>query len=171
LANDRWDLSGDNAYSVLGVRQDVDDADIAAALGLRQLDRMSFLHQRREEIAHRYSDAFGELDTCFAPRDVGLGVHAWHLYILELNQAALGLGRDDVIERLRLRGIATSVHFMPLHLHPAYRRRFGYRPGQFPTAEAVFERAVSLPIYPAMTDADVDHVIDTVQDVLRAARR
>jgi dTDP-4-amino-4,6-dideoxygalactose transaminase len=145
--------------------------DVAAALGLRQLVRMTEFHRRREEIARRYSDSFADLDTCFVPRDVGLGTHAWHLYILEFNLAALSIGRDEVIERLRQNGVGTSVHFIPLHLHPVYQRRYGYRPGQFPTAETTFGGACSLPIYPGMTDAEVAHVIDVIRRTLRASRR
>jgi perosamine synthetase len=95
----------------------------------------------------------------------------WHLYILEMNLEALAVGRDDVIEWLRQKGIGTSVHFIPLNLHPVYQRTYGYQPGQFPTAEAVFERACSLPIYPGMADDDVDHVIDVVRTPLRESRR
>jgi dTDP-4-amino-4,6-dideoxygalactose transaminase len=145
--------------------------DVAAALGLRQLDRMWAFHRRREQIARMYSDGFSGLDTCAVPRDAGFGTHAWHLYILELNLAALRVGRDEVLDRLRERGVGTSVHFIPLHLHPIYRRAYGYQPGQFPTAEAVFSRACSLPIYPGMTDGDVAHVVDAVRTTLTESRR
>ena len=145
--------------------------DVAAALGLRQLDRMWAFQQRREEIARTYSDSFGGLDACVVPRDAGFGTHAWHLYILELNLAALTVGRDQIVESLRTRGIGTSVHFMPLNLHPVYQRRYGYQPGQFPASEAVFNRAFSLPIYPDMTDGEVAQVIDAVQSTLHDSRR
>jgi perosamine synthetase len=145
--------------------------DVAAALGLRQLDRMWAFQQRREEIARMYSDSFGGLDACVVPRDAGFGTHAWHLYILELNLAALTVGRDQIVESLRTRGIGTSVHFMPLNLHPVYQRRYGYQPGQFPASEAVFNRAFSLPIYPDMTDGEVAQVIDAVQSTLHDSRR
>ena len=124
-----------------------------------------------EQIARRYSDAFGDLDACSVPHDAGLGTHAWHLYILQLNVNALRIGRDEVIERLRESGVGTSVHFIPLNLHPVYQRMFGYAPGEFPNAEAAFARAISLPIYPAMTDGDVDHVIDALRTTLREFRR
>jgi perosamine synthetase len=145
--------------------------DVAAAIGLRQLERLGVFQQRREQIARMYNDSFGELDTCFTPRDAGFGTHAWHLYILELNLPALTAGRNDVLDSLRRKGVGTSVHFMPLHLHPIYQRLYGYQPGDFPTAEAVFARACSLPIYPAMTDRDVAHVIEAVRTTLQEARR
>jgi perosamine synthetase len=174
-------LSGDawNRYTARGHwRYDIVDfgykynlTDVAAAMGLRQLERMAVFHRRREAIARAYTEAFQDLDTCVPPRDAPFGTHAWHLYVLELNLAALTIGRDEFLERLRERGVGTSVHFMPLHLHPVYQRMFGYKPGQFPAAEAVFSRACSLPIYPAMTDADVAFVIDAVRTTLRQSRR
>ena len=167
----RYSARGRWAYEVVDFGFKYNMTDIAAALGLAQLKRMSVFQQRREAIARRYSDAFGQLDTCFVPRDVGLGMHAWHLYILEVNPAALSVGRNEVVERLREKGVSTSVHFIPLNLHPVYQRTFGYAAGQFPIAEAVFSRACSLPIFPAMTDAEVDHVIDAVRATLREARR
>ena len=174
LSGDAWNrysARGHWYYEVTDFGFKYNMTDMAAALGLRQLGRMAAFQRRREEIARRYSDAFGELDTCFVPRDAGFGVHAWHLYILEMNPVALTLDRDAIIERLRQRGVGTSVHFIPLHLHPVYQRVLGYKPGQFPTAEAVFSRACSLPIYPAMTDAEIDHVIDAVRTTLQEARR
>lgn len=118
-----------------------------------------------------YSESFSDLEACVSPREAEYGTHAWHLYILELNLSALTSGRDEVIRSLGEKGIGTSVHFIPLHLHPVYRKSFGYSQGAFPNAERVFERAVSLPIYPALTDADVGRVIESVHDTLDALRR
>jgi perosamine synthetase len=174
LSGDAWNRYSSRGhwyYEVTDFGFKYNMTDMAAALGLRQLDRMAIFQRRREEIARRYTESFGELDTCFVPRDAGLGMHAWHLYILEVNPAALTVGRDEILERLRQRGIGTSVHFIPLHLHPVYQRSCGYKAGQFPTAEAVFGRACSLPIYPAMTDDDVDRVIEAVRTTLRESRR
>jgi perosamine synthetase len=145
--------------------------DLAAALGIRQLHRMEEFYQRRRWIAAKYTEAFAELDTCMTPSEAPYGSHAWHLYILQLNLPALRVGRNEVMEALRQRGVATSVHFMPLHLHPVYRKTFGYRPGQFPVAEAAFTAAISLPIYPRLSDEDVSYVIDAVRETLREVRR
>jgi dTDP-4-amino-4,6-dideoxygalactose transaminase len=174
LSGDAWNrysARGNWYYEVVDFGFKYNMTDVAAALGLQQLTRMSAFQQRREAIARRYTDGFGDLDTCFAPRDAGLGLHAWHLYILELNLSALRVGRDAILERLREKGVGTSVHFIPLHLHPVYQRTGGYAPGDFPVAEAAFGRACSLPIYPAMTEGDVDHVIAAVRSTLREAKR
>jgi dTDP-4-amino-4,6-dideoxygalactose transaminase len=174
LSGDAWNrytARGHWYYEVVDFGFKYNMTDMAAALGLRQLDRMSAFQQRRGHIARRYNDSFSDLDTCCVPRDVGYGVHAWHLYILELNLEALTVDRNDILERLRQKGVGTSVHFIPLNRHPVYQRTYGYQPGQFPIAEAAFERACSLPIYPGMTDGDVDHVIDAVRTTLRESRR
>jgi perosamine synthetase len=174
LSGDAWNrysARGRWYYEVVEFGFKYNMTDVAAALGIRQLERMSAFHRRREEIARRYSDSLGDLDTCSIPHDAGFGTHAWHLYVLEVNPAALRIGRDQVIDSLREKGVGTSVHFIPLHLHPVYQRTYGYKAGQFPNAEAAFERAISLPIYPAMTDADVEHVIDSVRATLQEGRR
>jgi perosamine synthetase len=167
----RYSARGHWYYEVVDFGFKYNMTDVAAALGLCQLEKLGAFHQRREQIARMYNDAFAELDTCFVPRDAGLGTHAWHLYILELNLSALSVGRNDVLDRLRERGVGTSVHFIPLNLHPVYQQRYGYQPGQFPIAEGVFGRACSLPIYPGMTDAEVGHVIDAVRATLNESRR
>jgi dTDP-4-amino-4,6-dideoxygalactose transaminase len=145
--------------------------DLAAALGLRQLRRMRDFHERRRQIAQMYDESFEGLESCTTPREAPYGTHAWHLYILELNLPALKYTRNDFIEDLRTRGVATSVHFIPLHLQPVYQEACGYRSGQFPFAEAAFARAVSLPIYPRMSDDDIGYVIDAVRSTLKEARR
>lgn len=145
--------------------------DLAAALGLRQLGRIYEFQQRRQQIARMYTEAFAGMDACSTPGEVPYGTHAWHLYILRLNLQALTVGRNEVVEAVRQRGVATSVHFIPLHLHPVYRNAYGYKPGDFPIAEAAFAEAVSLPIYPGMAESDVEYVIEAVRETLRKVRR
>ena len=117
--------------------------------------------RRRAEIASAYSAAFSGTDglQCPAmPTDVG---ESWHLYILRLDIAG-GMVRDTFIAELTERGIGTSVHFIPLHLHSYYAKTYGLRPDDLPNAKAESDRAVSLPIYSTMTDDDVEYVIDGV---------
>jgi dTDP-4-amino-4,6-dideoxygalactose transaminase len=96
--------------------------------------------------------------------------HAWHLYVIQLNLEQLRIGRNGFIELLKKENIGTSVHFVPLHLHPYYRDTFGYRPENFPNASAVFEGIISFPIYPKMTAADVQRVIETTRMLVRQHR-
>lgn len=174
LSHDAWNRYAERGswyYEVCAFGFKYNMPDVAAALGIHQLRRVDELVKRRREIAARYDEAFTGLDTCLVPREADYGTHAWHLYILQLELAALAVGRAEIVRELAAYGIGTSVHFIPLHLQPAYRQRFGYRAGAFPIAERVFARAVSLPIYPRMSDDDVARVIDAVRATLRARRR
>lgn len=134
--------------------------DLQAALGVSQLTRIDEFVARRNEIAARYREAFASMDV--RSQTVREGVYsAYHLYVIEFEQVA----RADAFERLREAGLGVNVHYIPVHLQPYYRD-LGFAPGDFPNAEAYYGRAVTLPLYPAMTDADVDAVIDAVRNVL-----
>ena len=97
--------------------------------------------------------------------------HAWHLYVLRLRPGALSIGRVGFIEELKARNIGTSVHFIPIHLHPYYREKYGFRPADYPVALGNYERMLSLPLNPRLTDADVEDVIGAVLDVVERHRR
>jgi dTDP-4-amino-4,6-dideoxygalactose transaminase len=145
--------------------------DLAAALGSAQLARLDTMNARRAGIARRYTDAFAE-DPALEPPVVRTErTTAWQLYILRLRLEALTVDRAAFIEALKQRGIGTSVHFIPLHLHPYWRDAYGLRPGSFPVASREFERVISLPIYSAMSDEDATAVIEAVREVARANRR
>ena len=139
--------------------------DIAAALGLHQLKRARGFQQRRAQIAARYDEAFAALPLLTPPRPAAGELHAWHLYALRLGDGA-GIARDRFIEALFEQGIGCSVHYIPLHLHPYWRERYGLQPAQFPHSQQAYERLVSLPIYTRMSDADVERVIAAVRRVL-----
>jgi dTDP-4-amino-4,6-dideoxygalactose transaminase len=96
--------------------------------------------------------------------------HAWHLYVLRLREDALTIGRDRFIQELTERNIGTSVHFIPIHIHPYYRDKYGFTPDSFPVAHANYRRMLSLPLNPGLTDRDVGDVIDAVRDVVRSYR-
>jgi perosamine synthetase len=168
---DRYSATGSWSYQILDFGFKYNMTDVAAAIGIQQLRKLDAFHRRREAIAATYNAAFGGLDTCETPPPARHGVHSWHLYILRLRLDALAVGRREIAQELADAGVGISVHFIPLHLHPAYRAAFGYEPGRFPAAEALFARSLSLPIYPAMTDADVARVADVVVDTLRSQRR
>jgi dTDP-4-amino-4,6-dideoxygalactose transaminase len=97
--------------------------------------------------------------------------HAWHLYVVLVDPSKLRIHRDQVIEELRERGIGTAVHFIPLHLHRYYREKWGYRTGDFPIAEEYFDRCISLPIYPGMSDEDVTQVIEALDEIAEKFRK
>jgi len=139
--------------------------DIAAALGIHQLHKASVLLQRRTEIAHRYTQAFADLPlrTPVVHPD---STHAWHLYVIQLQLEELTIDREGFIDQMTEAGIGTSVHFIPLHLHQYWRQCYGFQPTDFPVALDVYQRAVSLPIYPRMTDEQVETVITTVRQII-----
>ena len=139
--------------------------DIAAAMGIHQLKRAHGFQRRRAEIAARYDAAFAGLPLVTPPLPAAGDRHAWHLYALRLGDGA-GIERDRFIEALFDRGIGCSVHYIPLHLHPYWRDRYGLQPAQFPHSQHAYERLVSLPIYTRMADADVDRVIAAVRQAL-----
>jgi len=142
--------------------------DVAAAIGVHQLRKAGQFRQRRAAIAAAYTVGFADLPLRTPVVVHPDELHAWHLYVLQLDLPALRIGRDRVIELLAERGIGTSVHFIPLHLHPYWRDRYGFRPGDFPQALQAYERAVSLPIHTRLSADDVSRVIETVRDVLLA---
>jgi len=140
--------------------------DIAAALGLHQLKRLPGFQARRETIARRYNEAFSDLPLILPPCAPEGDTHSWHLYVLRLADGA-GIERDRFIERMFEAGIGCSVHYIPLHLQPYWRDRYSLKPEQFPHSQKAFERMVSIPLYTAMSDADVERVINAVRSILR----
>ncbi len=141
--------------------------DIAAALGIHQLQRAHVFQQRREQLAALYDAGLQGLPVITAPRATNGETHAWHLYVLRLADGA-GVDRDRFIEHLYAAGIGCSVHYIPLHLHPYWRDRYALDATQFPHSQRAYERMVSLPLYTRMTDADVTRVVQSVRRALQA---
>lgn len=140
--------------------------DLQAALGLKQLERMEEMQQNRLRIAARYQEEFGKLDALEIPWIPDYTTHCWHLYVLRIVPEQLTIDRDQFLVELGERNVGTSVHFIPVHLMSAYQTRFGYREGDFPQAEKHFERILSLPLYPTLTDEQTEYIIAAVQDVV-----
>jgi dTDP-4-amino-4,6-dideoxygalactose transaminase len=145
--------------------------DVAAAIGLHQLRRADEMWARRERIALRYMKAFAHLPLQLPSIRQAADRHAWHLFVVQLDTRRLAIDRDTFIRRLSERGVGTSVHFIPLHRQPYWRDTYGLRAEQFPQAEAAFQRVVSLPMYSAMSNDEVEYVVDAVTDVLAAGVR
>jgi len=140
--------------------------DIACALGISQLKKLEANLARRRAIAARYTRAFRELPAVIAPA-VREGMEpAWHLYPIRLTLDALSAGRGEVFRALRAENLGVNVHYIPVHKHQYYRERFGYQGGEYPVAEDAYERLISLPMFHAMTDQDVNDVIAAVSKVV-----
>jgi perosamine synthetase len=141
--------------------------DFQCALGMSQLQKLPRWLERRQEIARQYDEAFAEIKG-IKPLMVKVDVrHAYHLYVVRINQDLTGMGRGEFYQALRSRGIGVNVHYVPVHLHPFYQNCFGTGRGQCPVAEYAYEQILSLPMYPAMTDEDIKIVINTVKNILR----
>ncbi len=166
----RYSREGTWEYDVLENGYKYNMTDINAALGLAQLRKLEWMWKKRREIAEKYNEAFKDLEEIILYKVKKDRETSWHLYPLKLNLEALKISRNEFIERLKERGIGTSVHFIPLYRF-SYYRRFGYKIEDFPNSEWVFERVVSLPIFPGMTDEEVNYVIENVVEILKDARR
>lgn len=174
ISGDGWKRYGKNGswfYEVVEAGYKYNPTDLQSALGLVQLAKCDASNDARRRIAKRYSAAFGEVGALEPPITKHHRTSAWHLYILRLRLERLRIDRNTFIAKLKEREIGASVHFIPLHLHPYYQRAYGYNTGDFPVAEAEFERCISLPIYPAMSDADVERVIENVRGIAIDATR
>ncbi len=151
---------GTHAYDLVELGFNYRLSDIACALGTSQLRKQPAWLERRRAIADRYDAALqGHDDIAPLARRAG-SAHAWHLYVVRVAGGASQ--RDALFQTLRSEGIGTNVHYLPVHLHPFYRERFGTREGLCPVAEAAYASILSLPMYPAMSDDDVARVIDRV---------
>jgi len=167
IERDAWKrYRGDGSwfYEVLEAGFKYNLTDFQSAIGLVQLAKCGAMSQARGGIAQRYSDAFSSLAELVIPTVRPDRSTSWHLYILRLHVGRLNIDRDGFIEALHRRGVACSVHFIPLHLQPYYRRAYGYQPGDFPHAEREYHACLSLPIYPGMTELEINHVISAVQN-------
>ena len=136
--------------------------DIAASLGIQQLKKAWTFQKKREEMAAIYDEAFRDLPFILPPKAPSSDVHAWHLYVLRF-RGEMKISRDRFIELMVEKGIGCSVHFIPLHLHPYWRDTYNLKPQDFPNALAVYERAVSLPLYTKMTEKDQERVVEAVR--------
>ena len=161
----RYGVGGSWFYDVCEPGFKYNMTDIQAALGLVQLRKLERLQRRRREVVANYNLAFHDIDAFDLPVQRATVDHAWHLYVLRLRLETLRIGRDQFIDELTARNIATSVHFIPIHLHPFYRDKYGYTPEQFPVAYQCYQRMLSIPLHPGLSDGDVCDVVDAVLDV------
>jgi len=167
----RYDKGGSWYYEVLLPGFKYNMTDIQASIGLRQLSKLPSFQERRRKVVRLYNEAFSDYPFFDIPTERSDVEHAWHLYILRLNLETLRIGRDQFIEELKMRNIGTSVHFIPVHVHPYYRDKYGFKPDDFPVAYSNYLRMISLPLHPGLSEADVGDVISAVVDVATRYRR
>lgn len=175
----RYSAQGQWYYEIHQLGYKYNFTDLQAALGIQQLKRLDTFNAIREEYARIYFDAFRDMSEVGLPQWYQLyfdglkekGIESpWHLFVLMINPDKLNIDRNQFIEELKTRGIGTSVHFIPLHLQPYYAEKYAFKPGQFPNAEAVYERIISLPLYPKLTRDELSYIIESVKDVVAKHR-
>ena len=167
----RYDAKGSWYYEVLAAGLNYKMTDVQAALGLHQLRRLDGFIERRAQIVADYNRRLAHLPELTLPTAREEVRHAWHLYPIWLHNEQLSIGRDQLIEELKERGIGTSVHFIPIPYHPFYQQTLGLRQGDFPNTDRLFAGILSLPLFPRMTDADVARVGDAVEEIIVGHRR
>jgi len=166
LSHDAWGryAGGPWDYRIVAPGFKYNLTDMAAALGLRQLARADALRDAREALAMRYRAALAGVDTLELPPVNPDRLHAWHLFPIRLKLDRLRADRNQILDELKKEGVGCSVHWRPLHLHPYYEE-FGWRREHLPAASALWERLISLPMFPGMREDEFDHVVRTVQSV------
>jgi perosamine synthetase len=161
----RYGVEGSWYYEVTYPGYKYNMTDIAAAIGLVQLSRSQEKWQVRRRRAERFRERFATLPAVEVLDIDPACQHAWHLFVIRLVCDRLSIDRDTFIEQLRAKRIGTSVHYMPLHMHPYYRDAFGFQPRDLPIAAEAYGEIISLPLFSAMTEEQVDYVADSVEKI------
>ncbi len=164
------EIAGSWFYKMVNLGYNYRLTDFQCALGQSQLRKLSSWVKRRREIAARYTDAFARMPEIEPPVVLPDREPAWHLYVIRLNLERLSAGREEIFRVLRAENIGVNVHYIPVPWHPYYQK-LGYKKGQWPITEAAYERLISLPIFPTMSDQDIEDVIQAVRKVVRAYAR
>lgn len=167
----RYTKEGSWYYEVTEAGYKYNMTDVQSSMGLVQLHKLERMSETRRRIALRYNQEFAAIEQLDVPVEKKDRSSAWHLYPLRLRSESVSTNRDQLIRAMKEKGIGSSVHFIPLHLHPYYQERFGYRRGDFPFAEAEYGRCLSLPIFPVMRSEEIEYVIDTVRNHVNLASR
>lgn len=168
LSHDAWErYSGGGSwdYKIIAPGFKYNLTDIAASIGIHQLARAEEMRQEREGLARRYRESLRDVEEIELPAEDANRIHPWHLFPIRLRLERLSINRNVFIEELKEAGVGCSVHWRPLHLHPYYQETFGWRPEDCPVATALWERLVSLPIFPGMRGGEVEHVMRTVKNL------
>lgn len=163
----RFSKAGSWYYEIAAPGFKYNLTDVAAAIGIHQLKKANAFWERRQAIAKAYDALLRGVSGVITPIVKPGNEHSWHLYVIRVEEEKTGVGRDAFIDRLKEKEIGVGVHYMPLHLHPYYAQTFGLKPADMPVAAGIFKQIISLPIYPKMTDSEVERVADAVKAIAR----
>lgn len=167
----RYGLEGYAHWDIIEAGYKYNMFDLQAALGLHQLKKLDGFMARRREIYQRYLGALSSMDTVDYLEIRAHVDHAYHLFVIMIRPEALSADRDTIMNAIQAENVGIGIHFRAVHLHPYYRKNFGFSPGLCPVAERASDRVISIPFHPALTDHDVEDVIATVRKVLNAFKR
>lgn len=173
LSHDAWKryMGGTSwDYRIVDAGYKYNMTDVAAAIGVHQLARAEEMRVERESLAQRYLEELADVAEIELPPVVANRIHSWHLFPVRLRLERLSIDRNAFITALRAAGVGCSVHWRPLHLHPYYADRFGWRPEHFPVASPLWTRLVTLPLFPGMGEEEQRHVVHVVRELCRANR-
>ncbi|MEW6201170.1 MAG: UDP-4-amino-4,6-dideoxy-N-acetyl-beta-L-altrosamine transaminase [bacterium] len=145
--------------------------DLQAAIGLVQLRRLPEFQERRKKIVETYDQAFASEETIITPATTPGSVSSLHLYVIRLRSEMLRVDRDHILRALRAENVNANIHYLPLHLHPYFRRTYNFKEGDFPTAEKIYQSIITLPLFPKMTDDDVQSVINALLKIIKYYRK
>ena len=162
----RYTAEGSWYYEIVAPGYKYNMADIAAAIGIHQLRKADLFHRRRSDIVRQYREALEGVEEIILPQVQPNRVHSWHLHTIRLKLARLKLDRAQFIAELQRCGVGTSVHWLPLHMHPYYRETYGYASEDLPVAAGLYPEIVTLPLYPDMTEAEVRYVCDSIKEIV-----
>lgn len=162
----RFTAEGSWYYEIVAPGFKYNLTDIASAIGIHQLRKSDLFHRRRTELAGRYQELLGEVEELILPQVQPNRIHSWHLYVIRLKLDQLKIDRAQFIIELQQRGVGTSVHWLPLHMHPYYRETYGCQPQDFPVAAGLYPEIITLPLYPDMSEAEVQHVADSIKQII-----
>lgn len=174
LSQDAWSrysTGGSWDYKITAPGFKYNLTDIAGAIGIHQVARAESLRKSREEIARRYRKELMSIEAIELPTDDENRIHSWHLFPIKLHLNHLTIDRNAFIEELKQRGVGCSVHWRPLHLHPYYEQTFGWRLTDLPVSTEVWQRLISLPLFPGMDNDEIQHVIDSISQICRRYAR
>lgn len=166
----RYGANGSWSYEICHAGHKYNLTDLAGSLGIEQLKKCDRFFEVREHFARLYTDGLKDLPEIMCPSVASNVQPSWHLYVIQLALDRLRIGRNEFVELLKQYKIGTSVHFIPLHLHPYYQNTFGYCAKDFPVAQGCFDRILSLPIYPEMLESDIDYVLEVIHEIIRNYR-
>ena len=166
----RYTAEGSWYYEIVAPGCKYNLTDIAAAIGLHQLRKADQMHKSRAQWARVYSELLSDVDELILPQEMPDRIHSWHLYSVRVQVDRLSVDRAEVISEMKRAGIGTSVHWMPLHMHPYYRETFGCQPSDYFCAAGIYPELVSLPLYPDLTEEDVAYVCRTLKDIIARSR-